>query len=161
MINHLMLKLKSITHLQLIPKYSNRYQFDVVEIVDTPRANEEVVPNDVKEGYFAVFSVNPKEEPKRFIVELHWLTDPSFLKLMKQTEDEYGFEPKGVLEVPCLAEELQKILELNIGSNLLYLVRTCPPMLNNDSDATVVIGPWASPTHIPQALWATSLFGPG
>ncbi|KAM3205348.1 auxin-responsive protein SAUR32-like [Capsicum annuum] len=118
MINHLMLKLKSITHLQLIPKYSNRYQFDVVESVDTPRANEEVVPNDVKEGHFAVFSVNPKEEPKRFIVELHWLTDPSFLKLMKQTEDEYGFEPKGVLEVPCLAEELQKILELNIGSNV-------------------------------------------
>ncbi|KAF3632203.1 putative pentatricopeptide repeat-containing protein-like [Capsicum annuum] len=161
MINHLILKLKSITHLQLIPKYSNRYQFDVVESVDTPRANEEVVPNDVKEGYFAVFSVNPKEEPKRFIVELHWLTDPSFLKLMKQTEDEYGFEPKGVLEVPCLAEELQKILELNIGSNLLYLVRTRPPMLNDDSDATVVIGPWASPTHVPQALRATSLSGPG
>ncbi|KAM3340081.1 auxin-responsive protein SAUR32-like [Capsicum galapagoense] len=97
-------------HLQLIPKYSNyRHQFDIVE---TPRANEEVVPNDVKEGYFAVFSVNKEEEPKRFTVELHWLTNPSFLKLMKQTEDEYGFGQKGVLEVYCLAEELQKILEL-------------------------------------------------
>ncbi|PHT69248.1 hypothetical protein T459_28735 [Capsicum annuum] len=69
----IMRKLKS--HIQLIPKYSNRHQFDVV---DTPRANEEVVPNE--------------------------------------TEDEYGFEQKGVLEIPCHATELQKILELNIGN---------------------------------------------
>ncbi|KAF3633413.1 putative pentatricopeptide repeat-containing protein-like [Capsicum annuum] len=102
----IMRKFKS--HLQLIPKYSNySHQFDIVE---TPRANEEVVPNDVKEGYFAVFSVNKEEEPRRFIVKLHWLTDPSFLKLLKQAEDEYGFGQKGVLEVPCLAAELQKIL---------------------------------------------------
>ncbi|KAM3340078.1 hypothetical protein P3S68_029948 [Capsicum galapagoense] len=107
----IMKKLKS--HFQLIPKYTNRHQLGVVE---TPRANEEVVPNDVKEGYFAVFSVNKEEKPKRFIVELHLLTNPSFLKLLKQTEDEYEFEQKGVLEVPCLAKELQKILELHIGN---------------------------------------------
>ncbi|XP_006339081.1 auxin-responsive protein SAUR71-like [Solanum tuberosum] len=104
----IMRKLKS-THLQLIPKYSNKHQFDVVEM-ETPRENNEVVPNDVKEGHFAIFSVNPKEEPKRFIVELHCLTNPSFLKLLKQAEDEYGFQQKGVLEVPCSAAELEKIL---------------------------------------------------
>ncbi|PHT70967.1 hypothetical protein T459_26071, partial [Capsicum annuum] len=104
---------KSSSHFQLIPKYSNRHQVDVVE---TPRANEEVVPNDVKEGYFVVFSLNKEEEPKRFIVELHLLTNSSFFKLLKQTEDEYEFEQKGVLEVPCLAKELQKILEPHIGN---------------------------------------------
>ncbi|TMW81537.1 hypothetical protein EJD97_009075 [Solanum chilense] len=77
--------------------------------------NNEVVPNDVKEGHFAVLSVNSEEEPKRFIVELHWLNNPLFLKLLKQAEDEYGFQQKGVLEVPCRAAELQKILELKIG----------------------------------------------
>ncbi|KAH0723231.1 hypothetical protein KY289_006275 [Solanum tuberosum] len=75
----------------------------------------EVVPNDVKEGHFAVFSVNSEQEPKRFIVELHWLNNPLFLKLLKQAEDEYGFQQKGVLEVPCHAAELQNILELKIG----------------------------------------------
>nr|XP_009613078.1 auxin-induced protein X15-like [Nicotiana tomentosiformis]XP_016472098.1 PREDICTED: auxin-induced protein X15-like [Nicotiana tabacum] len=110
-------------HLQLIHKYSSRFQADhaaeaVVEFVETPRANNEVVPNDVKEGYFAVFSVNPEEEPKRFIVELHWLTNRKFLNLLKQAEDEYGFVQKGVLEVPCRAEELQKILQLKIGRNI-------------------------------------------
>ncbi|KAK4377707.1 hypothetical protein RND71_004003 [Anisodus tanguticus] len=108
-------KLKN--HLQLIPKSMSRPE-GVVEFVETPRANEEVVPNDVKEGYFAVFSVNEEEEPKRFIVELHWLTNPSFLKLLKRAEDEYGFEQKGVLEIPCLAAELQKILKLKIGRNI-------------------------------------------
>uniref|UniRef100_A0A3Q7IME7 Uncharacterized protein n=1 Tax=Solanum lycopersicum TaxID=4081 RepID=A0A3Q7IME7_SOLLC len=94
-LNHLMLKLKKIIdHLQLIPKSSNK------------------VPNDVKEGHFAIFSVNAQEEPMRFIVELYWLNDPSFLKLLKQTEDEYGFGQKGVLEVHCHAAELQKILKL-------------------------------------------------
>ncbi|KAJ8570671.1 hypothetical protein K7X08_037643 [Anisodus acutangulus] len=115
MLTHLMGKLKN--HLLLIPK-SNSLQSDpVVEIVETPRANKEVIPNDVKEGYFAVFSVNEEEEPKRFIVELHCLTNPSFLKLLKLTEDEYGFGQKGVLEVPCLAAELQKILKIKIGRN--------------------------------------------
>ncbi|KAG5582998.1 hypothetical protein H5410_053625 [Solanum commersonii] len=106
-LNHLMGKLKN-NLLQLISK------FDVVE---TSQANnDQMVPNDVKEGYFAVFSVNSEEEPKRFIVELCWLTDPSFLDLLKQTEDEYGFGQKGVLEVHCLAAELQNILiKLKIG----------------------------------------------
>ncbi|KAK4345738.1 hypothetical protein RND71_035914 [Anisodus tanguticus] len=108
MLNHLMGKLKNI-HLQLIPKFN--------DVVETPRENNEVVPNDVKEGYFAVFSVNAEEEPRRFIVELHWLTDPSFLKLLKQAENEYGFAQKGVLEVPCRAAELQKILKIKIGMN--------------------------------------------
>ncbi|XP_018629717.1 auxin-induced protein 6B-like [Nicotiana tomentosiformis] len=122
-----MLKTKMImgklkNHLQLIHKYSSRFQAAgaVAEFVETPRAanNEEVVPNDVKEGYFAVFSVNPEEEPKRFVVELHWLTNPKFLNLLKQAEDEYGFVQKGVLEVPCRAEELQKILQHKIGRNI-------------------------------------------
>ncbi|WMV52374.1 hypothetical protein MTR67_045759 [Solanum verrucosum] len=109
-LNHLIGKLKN-NLLQLFSK------FDDVEIVETSKANnDQMVPNDVKEGYFAVFSVNSEEEPKRFIVELCWLTDPSFLELLKQTEDEYGFGQKGVLEVHCFAAELQKILiKLKIG----------------------------------------------
>ncbi|KAL3326829.1 hypothetical protein AABB24_037504 [Solanum stoloniferum] len=102
--NHLIGKLKN-NLLQLFSK------FDDVEIVETSQANnDQMVPNDVKEGYFAVFSVNSEEEPKRFIVELYWLTDPSFLELLKHTEDDYGFGQKGVLKVHCLAAELQKIL---------------------------------------------------
>ncbi|CAN4118899.1 unnamed protein product [Withania somnifera] len=110
MLKLIMRKLK--THLQLIYKYSNRHPFDA--IVEALRSNNKMVPDDVKQGYFAVLSVSPEEEPKRFIVELDWLINPSFLKLLKQAEDEYGFQQKGVLKVPCREEELQKILELKI-----------------------------------------------
>ncbi|KAK9289582.1 hypothetical protein L1049_007738 [Liquidambar formosana] len=68
------------------------------------------VPDDVKEGHFAVFAVEGGE-PKRFIVELCYLSNPSFLSLLEQAEEEYGFQQKGALAVPCRPEELQKILE--------------------------------------------------
>nr|TKR65883.1 hypothetical protein D5086_0000317520 [Populus alba] len=51
------------------------------------------------------------EEPKRFIVELNYLTNPDFLSLLEQAKEEYGFQQEGVLAVPCRPEELQKILE--------------------------------------------------
>nr|XP_009616948.1 auxin-responsive protein SAUR32-like [Nicotiana tomentosiformis]XP_016506006.1 PREDICTED: auxin-responsive protein SAUR32-like [Nicotiana tabacum] len=108
-LKHFITKLNT-HYLQLIIPNSRR-----PNATETPRAANAVVPNDVKEGQFAVCSVNTKEEPQRFVVELHWLTNPSFLKLLKQAEDEYGFIQKGVIEVPCLAEELKKVLQFNTG----------------------------------------------
>ncbi|KAK4343039.1 hypothetical protein RND71_038855 [Anisodus tanguticus] len=91
----------SLLHLhQEIPNFKKRHE--------TPHGNTLLVPNDVKEGHFVVFSVNPEEEPQRFVVELQWLTHPSFLKLLKEAEDEFGFR-QGVLEFPCRAEELEKV----------------------------------------------------
>lgn len=78
---------------------------------------------DVKEGHFAVFSVNSEEDPKKFILELHWLNNPFFLKLLKQAEDEYGFQQKGVLQVPCRAAELQKILEFKIERYIYIYIK--------------------------------------
>ncbi|PRQ43605.1 putative small auxin-up RNA [Rosa chinensis] len=69
-----------------------------------------MVPEDVKEGYFAVFAVKGKE-PKRFVIKLESLNNPAFLKLLEQAKEEYGFQQKGALEVPCRPEDLHKILE--------------------------------------------------
>ena len=72
--------------------------------------NESVAPDDVREGYFAVLAVNGGET-KRFIVELDYLTDPEFLVLLDQAQEEYGFRQQGALAVPCRPQELQKILD--------------------------------------------------
>ncbi|XP_034221170.1 auxin-responsive protein SAUR50 [Prunus dulcis] len=69
-----------------------------------------VVPEDVKEGHFAVFAVKGKEA-ERFVVKLESLKNPEFLRLLEEAEEEYGFEQKGALAVPCRPEELHKILE--------------------------------------------------
>ncbi|TKY62129.1 Auxin-responsive protein SAUR32 [Spatholobus suberectus] len=78
--------------------------------IDDENETTTKVPEDVKEGHFAVIAMQG-EEPKRFVVELDYLTDPAFLKLLEQAREEYGFEQKGALAVPCSPQELQKIIE--------------------------------------------------
>lgn len=69
-----------------------------------------VVPDDVKEGHFAVFAVMGTDK-KRFVVELEYLSSPAFLRLLEQAKEEYGFRQKGALVVPCRPADLQKILQ--------------------------------------------------
>ncbi|CAL1404190.1 unnamed protein product [Linum trigynum] len=71
------------------------------------------VPEDVKEGHFAVLAVEGVEEPQRFVVPLTCLTHPTFLRLLEQAAEEYGFDGGrgyGALTVPCRPEELERIL---------------------------------------------------
>ncbi|XP_022849809.1 auxin-responsive protein SAUR50-like [Olea europaea var. sylvestris] len=71
-----------------------------------------MVPDDVKEGHFAILAgKNEERGAQRFVVELCLLKHPAFLKLMELAEEEYGFEHKGALVLPCRADELQKILQ--------------------------------------------------
>ncbi|KAK5773502.1 protein SMALL AUXIN UP-REGULATED RNA 16-like [Gossypium arboreum] len=67
------------------------------------------VPDDVKEGHFAVVAEHG-EEPRRFVVPLSYLTHPRFLMLLEQAAEEYGFDNKGALTVPCCPSELERIL---------------------------------------------------
>ncbi|XP_027349147.1 auxin-responsive protein SAUR32-like [Abrus precatorius] len=75
------------------------------------------VPEDVREGHFAVIAMQG-EETKRFVVELDYLTDPSFLRLLEEAREEYGFGQKGALVVPCSPQELQKIIENRQGNSV-------------------------------------------
>ncbi|XP_057744495.1 auxin-responsive protein SAUR72-like [Arachis stenosperma] len=71
--------------------------------------NDEV-DDETVEGYFTVLATKGKET-RRFSVELDCLTDPAFLGLLDQAEEEYGFRQKGAISVPCRPQELQKILD--------------------------------------------------
>ncbi|XWS59641.1 hypothetical protein CRYUN_Cryun08bG0139400 [Craigia yunnanensis] len=81
-------------------------------VVDIDEDVEETkkIPKDVKEGHFAVIAVKG-EKSKRFILELSYLRNPAFLRLLEQAKEENGFQQTGALIVPCQPEELQKILE--------------------------------------------------
>lgn len=68
------------------------------------------VPKDVEEGHFVVFAVDG-DEKKRFVINLEFLSNPSFLRLLELAKEEYGFQQKGALTVPCRPDELQKIVE--------------------------------------------------
>ncbi|KAL0436396.1 UNVERIFIED_CONTAM: Auxin-responsive protein SAUR50 [Sesamum radiatum] len=76
---------------------------------DVDELDEIAVPEDVKEGHFAVIAVDD-DELKRFVVPLSFLTHPSFLRLLEQAAEEYGFDHDGALTVPCRPTELERIL---------------------------------------------------
>ncbi|KAK7272177.1 hypothetical protein RJT34_28614 [Clitoria ternatea] len=75
------------------------------------RNREGYVPEDVKEGHFAVIAEGgDHHEQKRFVLPISCLTNPNFLRLLEQAAEEYGFDHEGALTIPCRPTELETIL---------------------------------------------------
>ncbi|XP_020214528.1 auxin-responsive protein SAUR32 [Cajanus cajan] len=64
---------------------------------------------DVKEGHFVVIAEHG-EGPKRFVVPLKFLNNSRFLRLLEEAAEEYGFDQRGALAIPCRPSELEMIL---------------------------------------------------
>ncbi|KAK6778688.1 hypothetical protein RDI58_025406 [Solanum bulbocastanum] len=69
-----------------------------------------LLPKDVKEGHFVVHAIDDGKQ-RRFVVELSYLVDLGFVRLLEQAEEEFGFEQEGVLAIPCRHSDLEKILQ--------------------------------------------------
>ncbi|KAF3610501.1 hypothetical protein DY000_02051039 [Brassica cretica] len=78
------------------------------------------VPSDVKEGHVAVIAVKG-ERVVRFVLELQELYKPEFRKLLEQAGEEFGFQPRGPLTIPCQPEEEE---------HKLFLIRVLIPLRN-------------------------------
>lgn len=72
------------------------------------------VPEDVEEGHFAVMATGG-DERRRFVVPLRFLNQPAFVILLEQAAEEFGFNPEGVLTIPCSPSELERILAEESG----------------------------------------------
>ncbi|KAK4386812.1 Auxin-responsive protein SAUR41 [Sesamum angolense] len=56
------------------------------------------------------------EEMERFVVSAELLNHPIFVKLLNKSAQEYGYEQKGVLRIPCHVFLFERLLEtLRIG----------------------------------------------
>nr|XP_043630605.1 auxin-responsive protein SAUR21-like [Erigeron canadensis] len=63
-------------------------------------SNERSTLTDIPKGYLAVYV--GVEDKKRFIVSVTLLSQPSFQELLRQFEEEFGYEhPMGGLTIPC------------------------------------------------------------
>lgn len=51
------------------------------------------------------------EESERFVVNAELLNHPVFMKLLNISAQEYGYEQKGVLRIPCHVLVFEKVLE--------------------------------------------------
>ncbi|KAG6405163.1 hypothetical protein SASPL_132749 [Salvia splendens] len=67
----------------------------------------------VPEGHLPVYV---GEEMERFVVSAELLNHPIFVTLLNRSAQEYGYEQKGVLRIPCHVLIFERVLEaLRVG----------------------------------------------
>ncbi|OVA04849.1 Auxin-induced protein [Macleaya cordata] len=77
------------------------------DFLRTTRSNRR--SNAVPQGYVPVYV---GEEMERFVVNAELLNHPIFTELLKRSAQEYGYEQKGVLRIPCRVLVFERVLEL-------------------------------------------------
>ncbi|KAJ8760783.1 hypothetical protein K2173_021821 [Erythroxylum novogranatense] len=63
---------------------------------------------DIPKGCLAIL-VGQGEEQQRFVIPVIYINHPLFLRLLKEAEEEYGFDQKGPIIIPCHVEEFRNI----------------------------------------------------
>ncbi|XWS27532.1 hypothetical protein CRYUN_Cryun26dG0123500 [Craigia yunnanensis] len=70
-------------------------------------------PRSVPEGHVPVYV---GEEMERFVVNAELLNHPVFIGLLNKSAQEYGYEQKGLLHIPCHVLVFERVLEaLRLG----------------------------------------------
>ncbi|XP_077246267.1 auxin-responsive protein SAUR32-like [Tasmannia lanceolata] len=59
---------------------------------------------EIPKGCVAIM-VGQGEEQQRFVVPVMYLNHPFFIQLLKEAEEEYGFDHKGTITLPCHVKE--------------------------------------------------------
>ncbi|XP_004494852.1 auxin-responsive protein SAUR32 [Cicer arietinum] len=62
----------------------------------------------VPKGCLAI-KVGQGEEQQRFVVPVMYFNHPLFMHLLKEAEEEFGFDQKGTITIPCHVEEFRNI----------------------------------------------------
>ncbi|KAJ7951362.1 Auxin-responsive family protein [Quillaja saponaria] len=67
------------------------------------------VYRDVPKGYLAIKVGQREDEQQRFVVPVIYFNHPLFMNLLKEAEEEYGFDQKGTITIPCHVEEFRYV----------------------------------------------------
>ncbi|XVE63202.1 hypothetical protein DITRI_Ditri07aG0000700 [Diplodiscus trichospermus] len=82
------------------------------------------VLRSVPQGHVPVYV---GEEMKRFVVNAELLNHPVFIGLLNKSAQEYGYEQKGVLHIPCHVLVFERIMEaLRLGVDAIDLQDLLP-----------------------------------
>ncbi|GLT61763.1 hypothetical protein SLA2020_344450 [Shorea laevis] len=84
---------------------TNNFLKRTLSFSDVSTASAEVVPK----GFLAVCV---GKELKRFIIPMEYLGHQVFGILLKEAEEEFGFQQEGVLKIPCEVSVFEKILKM-------------------------------------------------
>ncbi|GAU20315.1 hypothetical protein TSUD_337960 [Trifolium subterraneum] len=102
--------LKGLQFLEISKACTRRGNYVRIRDIDDGEDKENENVTMVPQGFFAVIAMQG-EEPMRFVLELEYLRDHHFMKLLEKAKEEFGYEQKGALALPCRPQDLQKIIE--------------------------------------------------
>lgn len=100
--------LKKWKKLAIAPKSNNKsikFLKRTLSLSNTSSALSGTVPK----GYIALCV---GEEMKRFVIPMEYLGQRAFGVLLREAEEEFGFEQEGVLRIPCDVSVFENILEM-------------------------------------------------
>uniref|UniRef100_A0A5B7B153 Uncharacterized protein n=1 Tax=Davidia involucrata TaxID=16924 RepID=A0A5B7B153_DAVIN len=63
---------------------------------------------EIPKGCVAIM-VGEGEEQHRFVIPVIYINHPLFMELLKEAEEEYGFDQKGPINIPCHVEEFRYV----------------------------------------------------
>ncbi|GLJ54668.1 hypothetical protein SUGI_1174450 [Cryptomeria japonica] len=66
---------------------------------------------DVPKGCLALY-VGQGEEQRRCVIPVEYVNHPLFEKFLKDAEEEYGFEQKGSIAIPCHISNFRNVQEV-------------------------------------------------
>ncbi|XP_075494703.1 auxin-responsive protein SAUR32-like [Primulina tabacum] len=75
------------------------------------RGRREVIGSGVRKGCLAIM-VGQGAEQRRFVIPVEYLNHPRFTQLLKEAEEEYGFNQEGAISIPCHVEEFSEVTDL-------------------------------------------------
>ncbi|OWM81062.1 auxin-responsive protein SAUR71-like [Punica granatum] len=91
-------------------------------------------PNGVPAGHVPVYV---GEEMERFVVNAELLNHPVFVGLLNKSAQEYGYEQKGALKIPCHVQVFERVLEaLRLGAEPSDLQDLVAALSIDDDDSS-------------------------
>ncbi|XP_076955141.1 uncharacterized protein LOC143629877 [Bidens hawaiensis] len=79
------------------------------DISSSQGAQEDIV---VKKGYLAVWVGRDEDAMKKFVIPTDYLAHQAFSVLLRDAEEEFGFQQEGILKIPCDVPLFERILSL-------------------------------------------------
>ncbi|KAF7816642.1 auxin-responsive protein SAUR32 [Senna tora] len=65
--------------------------------------------NNIPKGCLAILVGQEGEEQERFVIPVVYFNHPLFIHLLKQAEEEYGFDHKGPIAIPCHVDHFRTV----------------------------------------------------
>ncbi|GKA13622.1 auxin-responsive protein SAUR32-like protein [Tanacetum coccineum] len=71
----------------------------------------------VPKGCMAVMVGHEGQEQKRFVIPVIYIYHPLFIDLLKEAEEEYGFDHRGPINIPCDVQQFSNFSSASSSSS--------------------------------------------